>query len=78
MDNRLQLGDFLRRRRAELSPADVGLPADGPRRTPGLRRDEVAALAYISAVYYQRKRAGVKSDGMDFLYLAFWRVLRFC
>jgi hypothetical protein len=50
VDNRLQLGDFLRRRREELSPADVGLSADGRRRTPGLRRDEVAALAHMSTV----------------------------
>lgn len=58
MDNRLQLGDFLRRRREELSPAEVGLPTGGRRRTPGLRRDEVAALAYMSAVYYERIEQG--------------------
>ena len=58
VDNRLRLGDFLRRRRENLSPADVGLPAGGRRRTPGLRRDEVAALAYISAVYYERLEQG--------------------
>jgi hypothetical protein len=58
VDNRLQLGDFLRRRREELSPADVGLPAGGGRRTPGLRRDEVAALAHMSAVYYERLEQG--------------------
>jgi hypothetical protein len=40
-----QLGEFLRARRARLSPADVGLPSGlGPRRTPGLRREELAAL----------------------------------
>lgn len=38
--------------RARLRPADVGLPHDGPRRIPGLRREEVAALAHISASYY--------------------------
>jgi transcriptional regulator with XRE-family HTH domain len=58
VDNGLQLGDFLRRRREELLPADVGLPADGRRRTPGLRRDEVAALAHMSAVYYERLEQG--------------------
>jgi transcriptional regulator with XRE-family HTH domain len=58
VDNRLQLGDFLRRRREELSPADVGLAAGGRRRTPGLRRDEVATLAYMSAVYYERLEQG--------------------
>jgi transcriptional regulator with XRE-family HTH domain len=58
MDNRLQLGDFLYRRREQLSPADVGLPAGGRRRTPGLRRDEVATLAHVSAVYYERLEQG--------------------
>ncbi|MFS8198584.1 helix-turn-helix transcriptional regulator [Streptomyces sp. CWNU-52B] len=48
------LADFLRRRRGTLQPADVGL-ADGPRRrTRGLRREEVAALAGMSTDYYAR------------------------
>jgi transcriptional regulator with XRE-family HTH domain len=48
------LADFLRRRREELRPGEVGLP-DGPRRrTPGLRREEVAAIAAMSADYYTR------------------------
>lgn len=58
MNNRAQLGDFLRRRREELSPADVGLPAIGRRRTPGLRRDEVATLAHMSIRYYERLEQG--------------------
>lgn len=45
---------FLRDRRARLRPVDVGLPRHGPRRTAGLRREEVAALAHISASYYTR------------------------
>ncbi|HEY1572968.1 MAG TPA: helix-turn-helix transcriptional regulator [Pseudonocardiaceae bacterium] len=49
-----ELGRFLRRHRERLSPATVGLPAGGPRRTPGLRREEVAQLAHISAQYYTR------------------------
>jgi transcriptional regulator with XRE-family HTH domain len=49
-----ELGDFLRLRRERLSPATAGLPVDGPRRTPGLRREEVAQLAHISAQYYTR------------------------
>ncbi|MGW2449252.1 helix-turn-helix transcriptional regulator [Streptomyces sp. NPDC001675] len=48
------LGRFLRSRRALLSPAAVGLPSTGRRRVPGLRRDEVAALAGVSASYYMR------------------------
>ncbi|WP_369201841.1 helix-turn-helix transcriptional regulator [Streptomyces sp. PU-14G] len=46
--------DFLRSRRARVSPADAGLPAGGPRRrTPGLRREEVAVLAGVGASWYQ-------------------------
>ncbi|MEU3459048.1 helix-turn-helix domain-containing protein [Streptomyces sp. NPDC006733] len=49
-----ELADFLRRRRARLSPADVGLTGGVRRRTPGLRREEVARLAGMSADYYAR------------------------
>ncbi|WP_308126000.1 helix-turn-helix transcriptional regulator [Nonomuraea ceibae] len=54
MIDRAGLADFLRRRRELLRPADVGLPAGVRRRTPGLRRDEVAQLAGMSADYYAR------------------------
>ncbi|WP_328744591.1 helix-turn-helix transcriptional regulator [Streptomyces sp. NBC_00285] len=53
MDRR-ELADFLRIRRERIAPADVGLPAGPRRRTPGLRREEVAQLAYISTEYYTR------------------------
>jgi len=53
MDRR-QLADFLRARRAALRPEDVGLTAGPRRRTPGLRREEVAALSGISADDYSR------------------------
>ncbi|MEU0882494.1 helix-turn-helix transcriptional regulator [Lentzea sp. NPDC005914] len=54
-----ELGDFLKARRSELSPADVGLPADGAaRRVAGLRREEVAMLAAISTDYYTRLEQG--------------------
>lgn len=49
-----QLADFLRTRREALAPEDVGLPAGTRRRTVGLRREEVAALALISTDYYSR------------------------
>ncbi|MEU9558533.1 helix-turn-helix transcriptional regulator [Streptomyces fumanus] len=52
------LGRFLRSRRAQLTPAAVGLPSTGRRRVPGLRRDEVAALAGVSASYYMRLEQG--------------------
>src|SRR6202020_3555975 len=46
------LGQLLRSRRERLVPADVGLPAGHRRRTAGLRREEVALLANLSATYY--------------------------
>ena len=49
-----ELAAFLRRRRAGLRPADVGLPGGGRRRTPGMRRQEVAELAGMSVDYYIR------------------------
>ncbi|MFJ9908971.1 helix-turn-helix transcriptional regulator [Streptomyces sp. NPDC101152] len=48
------LADFLRARREALQPEDVGLPRGSRRRTGGLRREEVAALAGMSADYYGR------------------------
>ena len=52
------LGDFLRARRELVRPADVGLAGGGVRRVPGLRREEVAMLAGISAEYYLRLEQG--------------------
>lgn len=52
--NREELADFLRRRREGLQPAAVGLSQGARRRTPGLRRDEVAMLAGMSTDYYTR------------------------
>jgi transcriptional regulator with XRE-family HTH domain len=51
-ERRQALADFLRMCRARLSPADVGLPAGLRRRTPGLRREEVAQLAHIGTSWY--------------------------
>jgi transcriptional regulator with XRE-family HTH domain len=50
-EQRRELGAFLSNRRARLQPADFGLPP-GPRRTPGLRREEVALLAGVSVSWY--------------------------
>ncbi|OLZ74620.1 transcriptional regulator [Streptomyces sp. IMTB 2501] len=52
------LGEYLRARRELTDPADAGLPVVGVRRTPGLRREEVATLAGISADYYLRLEQG--------------------
>lgn len=49
---RRELGAFLRARRERLTPGQVGLPQTGRRRTPGLRREELAVLAGISATWY--------------------------
>lgn len=51
-DRRADLSEFLRARRAALSPADVGLVAGARRRTAGLRREEVALLAGVSVSWY--------------------------
>jgi transcriptional regulator with XRE-family HTH domain len=53
-----ELGDVLRRRRESLSPEAMGIVAHGRRRTPGLRRDEVAKQANMSSVYYERLEQG--------------------
>ncbi|MBL7260034.1 helix-turn-helix transcriptional regulator [Paractinoplanes lichenicola] len=65
--DRALLADFLRARREALQPEDVGLPRGPRRRTGGLRREEVAALAGMSADYYGRieqQRGPVPSEPM--------------
>ncbi|MFJ9807281.1 helix-turn-helix transcriptional regulator [Streptomyces sp. NPDC101158] len=52
--DRRELADFLRRCRERVGPQDAGLPVGSRRRTPGLRREEVAQLAAMSADYYIR------------------------
>ncbi|MEU4550182.1 helix-turn-helix domain-containing protein [Nonomuraea dietziae] len=52
------LGEFLRNRRAAITPAQVGLPGGSRRRTPGLRRAELAAVAGISVEYLTRLEQG--------------------
>ena len=59
MDGRRSaLGDFLRSRRQRLRPETVGLTATRRRRTPGLRREEVAELAGIGVDWYVRLEQG--------------------
>ncbi|GAB7038980.1 MULTISPECIES: MmyB family transcriptional regulator [Catenuloplanes] len=67
MADRAELAGFLRARREALRPEDVGLPRGPRRRTGGLRREEVAALAGMSADYYnriERQRGSVPSARM--------------
>lgn len=58
--NLRELGDFLKARRSELDPSDVGIADVGQtrRRVPGLRREEVASLVGISVDYYTRIEQG--------------------
>jgi transcriptional regulator with XRE-family HTH domain len=71
-----QLADFLRRRRAAIRPAEVGI-ADGPRRrTTGLRREEVAMLAGMSVDYVVRLEQGRSSQPSTQLLGALSRALR--
>ncbi|MET8629052.1 helix-turn-helix transcriptional regulator [Kitasatospora sp. NPDC004669] len=59
MTGKSQLGDFLQARRSQLRPEDVGVPTYGERRrVPGLRREELALLAGVSASYYTRLEQG--------------------
>lgn len=53
-----ELRDYLRSRRARISPAEAGLPTASNRRVPGLRREEVAMLAGVSVDYYVRLERG--------------------
>src|SRR3989440_1251749 len=58
MDARSEIKEFLTSRGARITPAEVGLPDYGPRRVPGLRREEVAVLAGVSVPYYTRLERG--------------------
>ncbi|WP_232073723.1 helix-turn-helix transcriptional regulator [Mycobacterium stomatepiae] len=59
------LAQFLRNRREQLQPTDVGLPSGGRRRVVGLRREEVAALAGVSVDYYLRIEQGREKSPSD-------------
>ena len=66
---RTELTEFLRTRRERLTPEDVGLPSGRRRRTPGLRREEVAALAGVGLTWYtwleQGREIGVSAEFLD-------------
>ncbi|HEY8717365.1 helix-turn-helix transcriptional regulator [Pengzhenrongella sp.] len=59
------LGHFLRSRRARLTPEGVGLVSYGARRVPGLRREELAQLAGVSATYYTRLEQGQSTNASE-------------
>ncbi|MCP2263231.1 helix-turn-helix transcriptional regulator [Promicromonospora thailandica] len=56
------LGEYLRGRRAQLTPEALGLPVYGRRRVPGLRREEVAMLTGVSVDYYVRLEQGRETN----------------
>lgn len=70
------LREFLRTRRARLRPQDVGIEPHGPRRVPGLRREEVAMLAGVSLDYYARLEQGRDLQPSDQVLDAIARALR--
>lgn len=71
MDNRDEVSEFLRTRRARLTPDQAGIIGGGRRRVPGLRREEVAMLAGMSSDYYAKMErgnlAGVSAEVLDAL-----------
>ncbi|MBT2414143.1 helix-turn-helix domain-containing protein [Streptomyces sp. ISL-12] len=72
-----ELGRYLKARRAQVRPQDVGLPAGaGLRRTPGLRREELAALAGVSVDYYIRLERGRETNPSPAVVDALGRALR--
>ncbi|MEV0471946.1 helix-turn-helix transcriptional regulator [Streptomyces prunicolor] len=70
------LAVFLRKRREALQPADVGFPAGHRRRTPGLRREEVAVLCQMSTDYYSRLERGRGPQPSEQMLAAIARGLR--
>ncbi len=77
MDHRAELADFLRARRDAVSPEQVGLPrGSGRRRTPGLRREEVAMLAGVSITWYTWLEQGRRINASPDVLSAIGRALR--
>ncbi len=77
MTRRDELGEFLRSKRQALHPEDVGLPPGTRRRTPGLRREEVALLAGVSVTWYTWLEQGRRINASRDVLAALCRTLRF-
>jgi transcriptional regulator with XRE-family HTH domain len=71
-----ELGAFLRSRRARITPEQVGLPLGGRRRTPGLRREEVAQLAGVGVTWYTWLEQGRDINASEQVLAAISRTLR--
>jgi transcriptional regulator with XRE-family HTH domain len=76
VQTRSEIREFLASRRAKITPAQAGLTAYGPRRVPGLRREEVAVLAGVSVPYYTRLERGDLSGVSEGVLDALARALR--
>jgi transcriptional regulator with XRE-family HTH domain len=76
VDTRSEIREFLTSRRAKLTPDEVGLTSYGPRRVPGLRREEVAVLAGVSVPYYTRLKRGNMSGVSESVLEALARALQ--
>jgi transcriptional regulator with XRE-family HTH domain len=76
VDTRTETREFLTSRRAKITPDQVGLTAYGPRRVPGLRREEVAVLAGVSVPYYTRLERGDMSGVSESVLEALARALQ--
>ena len=77
MDAKRRLGEFLQARRAQLRPEEVGVVTYGDqRRVPGLRREELALLAGVSASYYSRLEQGQAANASPEVLEALARALR--
>ena len=75
-DQRAELGEFLRARRQAVSPEQVKLPRGRRRRTPGLRREEVALLAGVSVTWYTWLEQGRRINASTDVLRAIGRALR--
>lgn len=75
-DRRRELGSFLRARRERVSPREAGIAVSGRRRTPGLRREEVAQQAGIGITWYTWLEQGRATGVSDQVLHAVARVLR--
>ncbi len=71
-----ELGEFLRSRRAALTPQRVGITSFGARRVPGLRREELAQLAGVSPTYYTRLEQGQSTNASESVIEALARALQ--
>jgi transcriptional regulator with XRE-family HTH domain len=76
VDPAKDIAEFLASRRAKVTPEQAGLPTYGPRRVPGLRREEVASLAGVSVEYYKRLERGNASGVSDAVLEALARALQ--